>query len=99
MIERLHERGDQILKLLESMFDQSSLRDITSPDDPFVYVGPRFAWNDLSEAGQHVQSRLLNGLAEYIPLVEFMVHIAPTSVVTEVENANESCGSSLIAAI
>lgn len=55
-----------------------------------MFVGPHYAWNDLDAEGRRVQSRLLNELETYSPLIEVLVRLAPEGVRKDVEQANKA---------
>jgi hypothetical protein len=89
MTERLRDRGERILLLVDDLLDRSTLSKF---DLGFgvVFVGPGYTWNKLDVEGQRVQSRLLKELDEYSALLDVLVVLAPSETRKEVEQATKT---------
>jgi hypothetical protein len=90
MVELLRGRGERILELLSSLLDRSTLESINRSDSSVVVVGAVHAWNELDAEGRRLQSRLLNELDRYVPLVEAFVRVVPADQRRDVDQANET---------
>jgi hypothetical protein len=91
MIAQLSQRADEMVELLrELLLTHSSLADVNRPDSGVVFVGASYAWAPLEAEARRLQSRLLNELEWYAPLVEALVRVAPERARKEVAEANET---------
>jgi PIN domain len=85
--ELLRARSESILELLGELLQDSTVRDVNDRHSDFVIVGASYAWNELDAAGRRTQSRLLNELDAYLPLVEALVRVAPEGTQRKVAKA------------
>jgi hypothetical protein len=67
----IDERIEELRELLhEFLLERSdNLRDINTPSDSIVFVGPHYAWGDLDQNGRRLQSRLLDDCRRLAALI------------------------------
>src|SRR2546423_13308233 len=89
MTEQLRQRGQRILGLVEELLAQSLLSNMNDRGGG-VFFAPGYAWGNLDEEARRIQSRLLNELERYTPLIDVMVRVAPEGLRRDVESATET---------
>jgi hypothetical protein len=90
MIAQLQERGDRIVELSNSSSSNIRAFGINDESSEVVFVGRSHAWQPLPPEARQLQSRLLNELESYAPLVETLLRVAPERSRREVVEANET---------
>ena len=89
MIAQLRSRADGIIELLrELLVEHSTLRAIRL--EGVAILGPSNSWGQLDGDGRKLQSRLLNELESYVPLVSVLTRVAPNRARKEIEEANKT---------
>ncbi|HYZ77653.1 MAG TPA: hypothetical protein VE596_09800 [Gaiellaceae bacterium] len=89
MIAQLRSRADGIIELLrELLVERSALRAIRL--EGVAIFGPSNSWGPLGGEGRKLQSRLLNELESYIPLVSVLTRVAPDRARKEIADANKT---------
>jgi hypothetical protein len=85
--ERIEEQRARLRSLL--LEQPGEMRKVTSPSDPFVWIGPPYAWPELTVEARQLQSAVLDEHKKLSALLRVLFAVAPADTTRDFEKSIE----------